>query len=63
MFFPSGSRARKVPSASHFEMRRAGFPRPFSCAEAAGAMKDAEIEDFFEGFKQPTYRGSPKPKV
>jgi hypothetical protein len=20
-------------------------------------MKDAEIEDFFEGFKQPTYRG------
>jgi hypothetical protein len=25
--------------------------------QAATAMKDAEIEDFFEGFNQPTYRG------
>jgi hypothetical protein len=25
--------------------------------KAAKAMEDAEIEDFIEGFKQPTYRG------
>jgi len=25
--------------------------------QAAEAMKDAEIEDFIEGFKQPTWRG------
>jgi hypothetical protein len=25
--------------------------------EAAQAMKEAEIEDFLEGFHQPTYRG------
>ena len=25
--------------------------------QAAEAMKDAEIEDFIEGFNQPTYRG------
>jgi hypothetical protein len=25
--------------------------------QAAKAMKDAEIEDFLEGFNQPTYRG------
>jgi hypothetical protein len=26
--------------------------------QAAKAMKEAEIEDFIEGFKQPTYRGT-----
>jgi hypothetical protein len=25
--------------------------------QAAKTMKEAEIEDFLEGFKQPTYRG------
>jgi hypothetical protein len=25
--------------------------------QSAKAMKDAEIEDFLEGFNQPTYRG------
>ena len=25
--------------------------------QAAKAMRDAEIEDFIEGFNQPTYRG------
>jgi hypothetical protein len=25
--------------------------------QAAKAMRDAEIEDFLEGFNQPTYRG------
>ena len=25
--------------------------------QAAKAVRDAEIEDFLEGFKQPTYRG------
>ena len=32
-------------------------PVPIVAGRQAKAMKDAEIEDFLEGFNQPTYRG------
>jgi len=44
----------RIGAVAHFQL-----PMMMDVDQAAKAMRDAEIQDFIEGFNQPTYRGIP----